>query len=239
MSVMHERRKKLMDQTLIANLHHNPTPGDIVTFGTYPHTTDGTDRTPIQWRVLQNSGTTLLLLSEYLLDCKRYHDTCAATTWQECDLRQWLNHHFYQTAFTDAEQAAIQMTHNTHHGENSPDTDDRVFLLSSADINRLTEQLGKDFRRTIGTAFAKIKKADGCHLYVMDKNVPEDYLSVDGERVGCSWWWLRDSGRLKDKGNAPSRAVFIGTRASIRHYARVDRTGYGVRPGLVLKLHTP
>jgi hypothetical protein len=43
-------------------------PGEIITFGIYPQTADGTDRTPIKWRVLQNSGRELFMLSEYILD---------------------------------------------------------------------------------------------------------------------------------------------------------------------------
>jgi hypothetical protein len=211
-------------------------PGETIPFGTYPQTSDGADRTPIMWRVLQNSGGELLLLSEYLLDCKRYHNTYTAITWQDCDLRCWLNGDFYNAAFNADEQALIQTTHCTDNGEGSPDTDDKVFLLSIAEVDRLTEQLGKDFRRGRGTEFAKIKKADGCHLYVMDKNVPADYITEGGKTYGCSWWWLRNQGSLKESGSDHSRAVFIGTRASIRHYARVNRDGYGVRPALILKV---
>lgn len=210
--------------------------GDTIIFGTYPQTTTGTDKTPITWRILEQSGDAFLLLSEHILDCKRYHGTYGNVTWQDSDLRQWLNHDFYQSAFTDTEKNAIQTTLCTDHGTNSPNTEDRVFLLNITTVNRLTDALGKDFRRARGTEYAKIPKADGCHLYVMDKNVDADYMMVDGTKQGCSWWWLRDQGKLKDKGDDPSRAVFIGTRASIRHYARVDLTGYGVRPALHLHL---
>jgi hypothetical protein len=81
-----------------------------------------------------------------------------------------------------------------------------------------------------------IKKADGCHLYVMDKNIPSDYIYEGCKKYGCSWWWLRNQGKLKVKGNDQSRAVFIGTRASNRHYARVNQLGDGVRPALKLRL---
>jgi hypothetical protein len=36
-------------------------PAEIITFGIYPQTADGTDRTPIKWRVLQNSGSELFI----------------------------------------------------------------------------------------------------------------------------------------------------------------------------------
>lgn len=212
------------------------TVGDILTFGAYPQTVDGTDKTPIQWRVVQKSGHEVMLLSLYLLDCKRYHEAYVNITWRDCDLRQWLNEAFYQAAFTESEKAAIKTTHCTDNGVGSPDTDDKIFLLNIAEVNRLTDQLGKAFRWARGTEFARIKKPDGGHLYVMDKNVPEDYLHEGGHTYGCSWWWLRNQGSLKDTGSDPSRAVFVGTRASIRHYARVNRERYGVRPALVLQI---
>ena len=214
----------------------NAQPREMITFGTYPQTAEGKDRTPIQWLVLEDSGGELLVLSKYILDCKRYHSEFTDTSWRDCDLRRWLNNEFYHSAFTDAEKELVKTTQNTDNGEDSPDTDDKVFLLGVAEVNSVTDKLGKDFRRTRGTEFAKIKKTDGCHLYVMDKNVDLDYITVSGKKYGCSWWLLRNQGRLKDKGSDPSRAVFIGTRSSIRHYARVDLGGYGVRPALKLNL---
>lgn len=71
-------------------LAQNKKPGDIITFGSYPQTADGTDKTPIQWRVLNNSDNELFILSEYILDCKRYHNEGVDTTWQDADLRKWL-----------------------------------------------------------------------------------------------------------------------------------------------------
>ena len=202
-------------------------PGEIITFGSYPQTADVTDTTPIKWRVLQNSGSELFILSEHILDCKRYHGEYVDITWRDCDLRKWLNDAFYSAAFNAAEKKFVKITDCTDNGEGSPDT---VFLLSVAEVKRLTDTLGKDLRRTIGTEFAKVKRADGCRLYVYDKSVDEDYITENGEKRGCSWWWLRT------QGNSSSRAFFIGTRASIRSYCRVNRVSYGVRPALKLDL---
>jgi hypothetical protein len=216
----------------------NTKPGDIITFGAYSQTADGSDRTPITWHVLQQNNREILILSEYILDCKRYHEAYTDITWRDCTLRTWLNNVFYNVAFNAAEKEHIRTNRSADNGIGSPDTEDQVFLLSIADVERVTRALGKEFRRTRGTEFAKVKKVDGCQLYVMDKNVPADYITEGGSTYGCSWWWLRNQGHLKDTGHDPSRAVFVGTRASIRHYARVNREGYGVRPGLVLHLPT-
>ena len=97
-------------------------------------------------------------MSEYILDCKRYHGEYVDMTWRDCDLRKWLNEAFYNTAFNAAEKGVVKTTHCTDNGEGSPDTEDRVFLLGVAEVKRLTDLLGKDLRRAVGTEFAKVKK---------------------------------------------------------------------------------
>lgn len=216
----------------------NAKPGETIAFGAYPQSAEGTDRTPIKWRVLQNSASEVLLLSEYILDCKRYHGKSADITWydcvdiiwRDCDLRQWLNDEFYNTAFTAEEKKVIKSTHCTDNGEENPDTEDKVFLLSVAEIKALTDVHGKDLLRTVGTDFAKTRKPDGCNLYVYDKSIKDNYVTIDGEENGCSWWWLRT------QGNKPSRAYFIGTGCSIRSYANVSAARDGVRPAIKIDL---
>lgn len=226
------------NDNLASTLHQNAKSGEIITFGTYQQTADGLDRTPIKWRVLKNSGTELFILSEYILDCKRYHGEsvdikwrdCMDITWHGCDLRRWLNNEFYNTAFNTDEKELIKVTHCTDNGEGTPNTEDKVFLLSVNEIKNLSDIHGKDLRRAAGTDFAKARKNDGCNLYVYDKTNKDNYTIRNGEEVGCSWWWLRT------QGNKPSRAFFIGTSCSIRSYANVSLARDGVRPALIIKL---
>jgi len=170
------------------------------------------------------------MLSERLLDCKRYHGANVNITWRDCDLRKWLNGEFYNAAFNAAEMESIATTLCTGNGEGSPDTEDKVFLLGVTEIRDLAETHGKDLRRAVGTDFAKTKKPDGCSLYVYDKSNKANYIHRKGEVLGCSWWWLRT------QGNKPSRAYFIGTGYSIRSYADVRLARYGVRPALIMRL---
>ena len=117
-------------------LFRDAKPGEIITFGMYPQTADGADRTPITWRVLHNAGGELFILSAYILDCKRYHGEYVDVTWRDCDLRQWLNDAFYHAAFDAAEKGFVKTTRCTDNGEGSPDTEDKVFLLSVAEVKR-------------------------------------------------------------------------------------------------------
>lgn len=222
----------------IVGFFRDAKPGEIITFGTYPQTADGADATPIAWRVLQNSGSELFILSEQILDCKRYHGKsvditwydCVDITWRDCDLRNWLNDEFYNIAFTDAEKEFIKTTHCSDNGEDTPDTEDKVFLLSVNEVKDVSDKYGKELLRAVGTEFAKEKKPDGCNLYVYDKTNKDNYIIRNGEEVGCSWWWLRT------QGNKPTRAFFIGTGCSIRSYANVSAARDGVRPAIKINL---
>lgn len=217
--------------------NRNIKPGEIISFGMYSQSKDG-KALPIEWRVLHNSGSELIVLSEYILDCKRYQGKSADVkwrdsvdiTWHDCDLREWLNDEFYHTAFNAAEKELIKTTCCTDNGEGTPDTEDNVFLLSVDEIKAYSEIHGKELRRAVGTDFAKMKKSDGCSLYVYDKTDKENYIIKDGEEFGCSWWWLRT------QGNKPSRAFFIGPGCSIRSYANVSVARDGVRPAIVINL---
>lgn len=224
-----------MEKDRPASMLRSAKPGEIITFGTYPQTLDGTDRSPVKWRVLQHSDEELFLLSEYILDCRRYHCEDADISWHDCDLRKWLNGEFYNTAFNGSEKRLIKTTLCTDNGEGSADTEDKVFLLSVPEAKQWTGKPGEDSasarRRAIGTGFSKLKKSDGCHLYVYDKKVSADYITENGEEMGCSWWWLRT--QLL---GLSSRAFFIGPRNSIRSYASVSLARDGVRPALKIDL---
>lgn len=197
--------------------------GDVVYFGAYPQGEDGVERTPIQWRVLQAVDGDVLLLSEYLLDCKRYHRANVDITWRDCDLRAWLADAFYEAAFSEADKTCIRPRMC------DADTEDRVSLLSAFELKAFTDPRdggdGKIRRRTVGTKFAALPKADGCRLYVYDKGVEADYVTVDGEKRGCSWWWTRTQTH-----EDASRATFVGPRSNVKTYGQVATPYYGVRP---------
>lgn len=207
----------------------------MVLFGSYPHTASGSDKTPIQWRILQAADDALFLLSAYIIDGRPYHNEAVATTWRDCDLRRWLNHDFLNSAFSPAEQQRIRLTVCGGNGAESPDTTDRLFLLSVAEIKALTSvDSGPMQRRTLATAYAQAKHADGSgNVYVYDKGVEQDYIRLNGEKHGCSWWWTRT--QLQIEGGRSARAAFIGPRSNIKSYGKVDLRRYGVRPALILE----
>lgn len=208
----------------------------VFELGSYPQGPAG-DPAVLRWVVLNRCGDdTVLAVTEQIVDCRRWHDAAApsaVTTWQDCTLRGWLNGPFLETAFTGAERDLLRLADCTDNGPGTPDTTDRVFLLSVAEVRRLTQTtVGGPLvdRRTVGTAYAQVAKPDGSRLYVYDKTVEKDYLQVDGARRGCSWWWTRSQPQARD-GAGPT-AAFVGARGDVKSYGKVGQSRCGVRPAI-------
>ena len=181
------RQKRLIFEETVKNLKEASV-GENVYFGTYPYDENG-GRQPIQWRVLEKRGNSLLLLTEYGIDTKSYHEEYEDITWKNCTLRQWLNGEFLNNAFSDYEKKLIQITnvdnsqaegfseYRTKGGDN---TKDRVFLLSYKEA--LEDYFASDEERIcIPTAYA----------------LRSDRFA-DEDAAACNWW-LRSPGKKENE----------------------------------------
>ena len=158
--------------------------GDYFKFGSY-YQENSSKKTPIEWLVLKKSGSKALLISRYGLDCKQYHHEFVDITWENCDLRKWLNGEFLRNAFTAAEQKKIAVTKLTNDdnakcgtfGGNS--TQDRVFCLSLSEAE--SHFKNNAARKCVPTPYAVGKGA-----YQNSSEL------IDGG--GCCCWRLRSPG---------------------------------------------
>ncbi len=182
-----------------------------IPFGKYVQ--EGEEPTPILWHVLAIEGNTLLLISEYALDCKLYNEEYEKVTWETCTLRQWLNSDFLNAAFTEEEKAMIQVSQlknednpifGTSGGE---ETKDKVFLLGIEEAQRYFPS--NEARQCKPTAYAV---ANGAY--------------VNDDRKIC-WWWLRSPGV------GSFDAALVRNDGSLSfHGSRVFRSRSVVRPSL-------
>ena len=80
--------------------------GDTVSFGSYEqdgNTSNGPE--PIQWIVLDKIDGQLLLLSADVLEARQYHHVpFEEVTWENSDLRAWMNGDFYEGTFTPVQR---------------------------------------------------------------------------------------------------------------------------------------
>lgn len=92
-----------------------------------------------EWRVLDIQGNTALIITEYIIEQRPYHDAYKDITWADCSLRKYLNDEFYES-FTAADQARIipvinQNLDNQWYGsKGGVDTKDSIFLLSIEEV---------------------------------------------------------------------------------------------------------
>lgn len=59
-----------------------------------------------EWRVLDIQNNTALIITEYIIEQRAYHDAYIDITWADCSLRKYLNDEFYDK-FTAADKSRI------------------------------------------------------------------------------------------------------------------------------------
>ncbi len=137
---------------------------------------------PIRWKVLKKGKDTLFALADLALDCKSYNESGFSVTWEGSTLRQWLNGTFFQTAFTQEEQAAI-VAQGADSGESvGSDALDQVRLLSVSEAS----DASYGFCGTSGRASKSRSVRPSEYAYVMG--------AAKAEGEGNCVWWLRASG---------------------------------------------
>ena len=206
--------------------------GDMITFGTYPQTSKGTDQTPIEWIVLDVQEGKALLLSKYGLDAKQFNSVQTKNiTWEKCTLRSWLNNDFLNTAFSEKEQAEILITEVDNSASQGysrwitvdrNNTKDQVFLLSCSEANKYLEVTyfnhNNTKSRVTPTAYAEMQ---GAFADTSNRTV---------DNCAAGWWWLRSPG------NHWGYASGVTHDGSLRSYMYVNDSSAVVRPALWINL---
>ena len=188
-----------------------PQIGDVVRFGNYAGES-------IAWLVLDRQPDRVLLISQYGLDCRQYHEAYEAITWEKCTLRKWLNSEFTHEAFTAHERERIALV-NIPAQENpcyptdpGRDTQDKLFLLS---LKEAEQYFSSDSARRCRPT-----------SYAIEKGILiDDYGYCD--------WLLRSPGYLEDD------AAFVFSCGTLKFLGdEVDCVGAAVRPALWLNLES-
>lgn len=182
--------------------------GDIVSFGSWPEQLEGPFM-PLAWRVLEvRANGDVLLLCRDIIECRSFHDSKGDITWQNCDLRYWLNAVFFTRAFSSDEQALVipetcaAEDNAVFRTEGGGDTEDFVFCLGFEQVKRFFS--ADAMRQAHPTAYA-MRAPFTC------------------------WWWLRAPGghRFSCAAVAENGAIdYNGFHASL--------DCIGVRPALVV-----
>ena len=197
--------------------------GDKISFGSY------------EWRVLEVKNNTALIITEYIIEQRAYHNAYKDITWADCSLRKYLNSEFYDR-FTAAEKSRIipvlnKNPDNQWYGtKGGRDTQDSIFLLS----------IEETVCRYFGDSSSKLYSPGKNQRYWFerkDKNNSKRIARLEKRKEGSWWWWLRSPGRVSIK------AVYIHGDGNIGIQGNNILKGNisdgeckgGVRPALWLK----
>jgi hypothetical protein len=199
-----------------------PNINKIISFGGY------------DWRVLDVQDGKVLLLSDKIIEKRRYHSTLTSITWAECELRAYLNDSFYDSLGADRERVAETQLSNPRNlwseivGGNS--TRDKIFLLSLDEVDKYFGNSGdyESKRRKCwnSTAMKYHQYDNGWYISNShDKSrITED---ANGE---ASWWWLRSPGNKTSKIN---NITLVNASGLIRVDGNiVTQNAGGVRPAM-------
>jgi len=199
--------------------------GEIVEFG------------GIQWRILDVQDGRALLLSEYILEHRRYNDIAwHDITWETSTIRQWLNNEFYNR-FTPAKRVQIVETNvitndnpwfDTPGGNN---TIDKIFLLS---IDEIAKYFGVNQERLNNvpddTTFS-------WHNFRIYDEYNESRKAYREDTNASYLWWLRSPGGWWDDDDQDTTVT--NSVIAINFDGRVEITGAnsnavigGVRPAM-------
>ena len=198
--------------------------GDKILFGNY------------EWRVLEVQNNTALIITEYIIEQRAYHNAYKDITWADCSLRKYLNSEFYDR-FSAAEKSRIipvlnKNPDNQWYGtKGGTDTQDSIFLLS----------IEETVCRYFGDSSSKLYSPGKNQRYWFerkDKNNSKRIARLEKRKEGSWWWWLRSPGRVSIK------AVYIHGDGNIGIQGNNILKGNisdgeckgGVRPALWLKL---
>lgn len=228
---------------LQATLVPYKTVGSIVAFGNYEQdNTIENGKEPIEWIVLDVQKDKALLLSKYALEAHRYDSNSSKNnSWEKSEIRKWLNSDFCNAAFSKKQQKAIQTTNidnsanswcNEWKANGGKNTQDKVFLLSYADVNKYFERTGiYDYSieaRVSPTAFALAHGADDAPRIYSTVQVGDINYETSEGRFSSRWW-------LRSPGNKDSFACCVGFSGDIR-FILVGSDYDVVRPAIWLDL---
>lgn len=211
----HENHKKAMEHLLsIRKVCEEISKREKIRFGKY------------DWYILDYKDGKTLVITEKVIEKRAYHNNEDEITWENSDIRKYLNGEFYNS-FSETERERIIEAINENNdnpwdgtsGGNS--TTDRIFLLSIDEAVKYFGDSGKLQTKQFGPK--------GEAWWFNDQ-----YDTQRSAKFGSknAWWWLRSPGYIG------SRAAYISIGGTVHIHGECAGSkgkGGGIRPALWLR----
>ena len=179
--------------------------GDTILFGKYRQSSDWDDpfkKDPIEWLVLDVQDDRALVITKQSFDRMEFEDRKDVITWKNSSVREWLNVHFFNGAFTRDQQSKILTTEIVTYDDDpltdDPErkTQDKLFLFSKSELEKYFPT--EESRKCDATAYTDVMQPSA-----------------------ANWWWLRSPGlatsyALRVKADGSISTASIGSFGSVR-----------------------
>lgn len=190
---------------------------DTVVIGSWEQNNRAKSTEDIEWIVLEREDGRALVISKYVLECLRFGSVSDEyVTWENSEVRTWLNEDFLENAFTEEEKERILVSEVTADENPQYDVDagnaveDRIFLLSAAEAERYFAD--DEMRACMPTKYMNAK-------YELPD--PNGY---------CSWW-------LRTPGCGGMSVCCVDQDGRVNCFGAIrSLTQTGVRPAMWIEL---
>jgi hypothetical protein len=178
-----------------------------------------------------------LLLSDKIIEKRKYNSNLTSAAWADCELRGYLNGSFYDSLGEDRVrivEAPVVNAKNLWCGAiGGNNTRDKIFLLSLEEVDKYFGNSG-DYTNIIRRSWNKNEmkyQQDNEGWYVSNSHNKSRIAEViDGE---ACWWWLRSPGKSS---RGSSNVALVNANGLICVDGNiVTQNAGGVRPALWLK----
>ena len=160
-------------------------------FGEYiVNVADGIEHiSPISWDVYRRDGNKLWLISDKVIDCRYF----GGDSWENCELRAWLNGEFYNTWFSEEEKKYI--TEMDRDGG----IVDKISLISSNEFTSAVDSI---------PTFTMYARMHGCPIGSVSwsSEVSNWYLLEGYGELDSAQWW---GGRSDPNGIRPIICITV------------------------------
>ena len=238
--------------------------GDTIMYGKYEQDNNESDGSEsIEWKVLDVQDNNALIVSNAVLDCKKYNESEENVSWSDSGLRQWLNSSFYETAFSEDERNNITLSEINNYGtyegydeagnwiisntktdlktvitetSEQKSTQDYVFLLSIDEVNKYltSEKERKAFLSDYGTeVFIKLGIQQAKEYNNANEESIRSYYDASAERFGRGFC----NWWLRSEGLMQGCASAVDLDGSVGKSMTVNTEDGGVRPAMWISIH--
>lgn len=186
---------------------------NILTFGAY------------HWRILDVKEDTALVITKDIVELRWYYNKFEEITWADCEIRNYLDHEFYNSFSEDEKKNILTVTNENNHNpwfstEGGNQTIDKIFLLG---LDEVCAYFGDSREKLWNKSAQKWQIEDENNCFLQAKYENEFH-----------WWRLRSPGYYSRTSASVSKNGCVYVRGN-GVYGKPKDSG-GIRPALHLKI---